>query len=565
MVYKIIRIATYQALHTALEKLPPPRDGYRLYRGQTRDYGSLVVPAARLGVQNTVAQTRRAWTPVFINYLTQLRSWISEPPTSLPPPFVRSLLQGQQGRGSELPPLNSAGAQVLQPMFAAVLQHYGAPTEFLDCTTSLPIALWFGHNHLVREEVKILLDIGGGRLSLFQVELWSYEPNRSGQAFLYVIDARPPSTSIRHGSLADIRSPAFGARPMNQHAVLVQAEVADPKGGDLSDFIVAAFEYPCPLQGIPEDVRKWKTTYLFPPPPNDHVYDHLVRVPFANTSPLLPVMFRLVQVPAYVDDLFDAEGSLKNLGFIDRIRSVRPTWVFETLLGKEIPMHFNGSVRWASTQLDDAEVWILHEPTALLPVVFPSEEHEFKVPEGLNLFLEFSQIEFLARIGTGASDVIAPSDARTFLIRTDEKVTLLSVEGAANLRGIWMGRGESKDRDRYSCTFFFGWGGTMGIEGPIGFQWDHLKSSFRKVYPPELNAGLVPRLCWDPGLPYAKSGDKLIEASSINLPLDSYQFLLRYMLTIAELVYSGRASAESFPQHSLLSRYKRVLLPASRA
>jgi FRG domain len=107
-----VPITTYRHLREHLSKLGDPPTGYvRVYRGQTKDYGSLLPSGLRSGT----ARRDPVW-----HYWSALAS--------------RELL-GAPDR------LVSSEAEAV--WIEAIAQHYGPGSTFLDVTRSLDVALWF--------------------------------------------------------------------------------------------------------------------------------------------------------------------------------------------------------------------------------------------------------------------------------------------------------------------------------------------------------------------------------------------------------------------------------------
>src|ERR1700686_4326376 len=96
-----------------LNSLHPPPGCLRVFRGQSRDYGSLVPTALR---------------PGFSGKDTLLRQY-----ASVAAPTLR------HGAGADAP----ADIDVWTLWAYAIAQHYGPGTQFLDVTKSLDVALWF--------------------------------------------------------------------------------------------------------------------------------------------------------------------------------------------------------------------------------------------------------------------------------------------------------------------------------------------------------------------------------------------------------------------------------------
>jgi hypothetical protein len=203
----------------------------------------------------------------------------------------------------------------------ALLQHYGERSSFVDVTTSLDVALWFAHHGWIGR--RVVRSIEGGR----QVTLCaSYAARTEGAAYVFALAPRfrrKRSLGLRHGDLVDLGEVQLAGRMRAQSAALIYTNM-NRAGGDLSDYVVAAFRFSVPLPGFAG--AGWPTTRLFPPPHRDPLLRLLLSSnPFVARSPRSRISVRLAETPEYYDSRrFEGSAEWRSYRRHDRI----VTWPF---------------------------------------------------------------------------------------------------------------------------------------------------------------------------------------------------------------------------------------------
>lgn len=151
--YEIYRVNSYTELTKAVERIVLPPGKLRLFRGQRRDYGGkMLVSSARQTSTNTLLVQLLDWLPMcdVWQIVQQLKKGAPPNPAKVPFANTGSSPAWQQGMITHVDSaiLYHPLVDEAQIEAAAMMQHYGAVSEFLDCTSSLEVALWFSHNNL---------------------------------------------------------------------------------------------------------------------------------------------------------------------------------------------------------------------------------------------------------------------------------------------------------------------------------------------------------------------------------------------------------------------------------
>ncbi len=180
--------------------------------------------------------------------------------------------------------------------FAALLQHYGLPTHFVDLTEDPIVAAWFASNKL---EQKLAIYIGTEWRGRRQFD---YTRVTEGTGYVLVLGVDDPSSLGEARKLFDLAGlPKSCARPHAQKGWLLYDNPPDVP--EPSDFLLAT---------IALDLSQFQSTLrlddVFPSPRQDETYARLLAAPFVQVphfedhSVLGSV--RVVDVPEYnVDDL----------------------------------------------------------------------------------------------------------------------------------------------------------------------------------------------------------------------------------------------------------------------
>ena len=195
----------------------------------------------------------------------------------------------------------------------AILQHYGARSQYIDVTKSIDVALWFSHNRYCSAQIRTRTPSARSKAPLRSLEpaiydaAW-YEPAWTKRqmefGFLFVIAPRKRADStvhpkLAHGDLVDLSEMQLSGRMRRQQAGLVY--VKGKSGGcsnDIAALVKAIYRFRLPLPGTP--ALNWHTTDLFPPPSMDEFWATLLAdLPFRKISPQATSSARLLRIPEY--------------------------------------------------------------------------------------------------------------------------------------------------------------------------------------------------------------------------------------------------------------------------
>jgi FRG domain len=163
--YPTYQVNSYEELVEKIKSIVRAPGRRQVYRGQRRDYqGKMLVSSARPG-QSSSARLRRLleWLPVFTFW--QMRTKLYSPS-----PESQAVSYGEC-RGSPAYPkgavIDLKASMKQDPAIdkhtlaaSAMMQHYGATSDFLDCSHSLETALWFSHNDMRSTEIFFTLKPG---------------------------------------------------------------------------------------------------------------------------------------------------------------------------------------------------------------------------------------------------------------------------------------------------------------------------------------------------------------------------------------------------------------------
>jgi hypothetical protein len=256
MVPSKVPITTYHELTEHLSKLGDPPAGYvRVYRGQTKDYGSLLASGLRRGA----ARRDPVW-----HYWSALAS--------------RELL-------AETDHLVHPEDDAV--WIEAIAQHYGPGSTFLDVTRSLDMALWFALHEA--RSISASHEVGpekpsepAQRIPLIE-QWWEYQ-RRSDYCpgYLYVFDVREwdGTGSPGHGTLLDLSSRAILSKSSRIQAQAACLLAGDPKvaSGSLTAFLRhEPILVTLPMDGAPR--LDEPADAMFPDPSQDPWYDLFLTIP----------------------------------------------------------------------------------------------------------------------------------------------------------------------------------------------------------------------------------------------------------------------------------------------
>jgi hypothetical protein len=268
--------------------LPPPAPGrVRVYRGQTKDYATLLPSGLRQSIRN-----RTIWEL----YCQHLHA---------------DFLAQMQVAGDGMDETLAAVGMWLH----AVAQHYGPGSDFTDVTYSLDTALWFALHEL--EEVTVEGCIGPpgppdpAKDHPTLNKMYRHRP-WSGQAYLYVMDLPKwdGKGRAKPGTVVDLADAPveFSSSPRMhaQQGCLVYCRNEDSSPLDLKQHLVPGtpLVIAAPLPGTPGVDRT--TADMFPSPEVDEWYARLLSVPMAYApTPQGPRLRRCIPVAAYMDQRND--------------------------------------------------------------------------------------------------------------------------------------------------------------------------------------------------------------------------------------------------------------------
>jgi TPR repeat protein len=290
--------ARLQDLEAFLESLPPPKEGHvRVFRGQRRNYGSLIPAGLRPGAPDP-------------RYLGVLAAAVTR--------YLLDVLR------IDHPEINDA--PLANIWIWAITQHYGTGSPYLDVTRSLDVALWFALHDPVQipigAEVEALGCAGPDPAIPLELYAYSFEP-ASTPGYLYVLDVpeAEPSQGPWNSQLIDLaKAPKLFAespRVQAQEACLILGPGSDQE--DLSSLLVTEpLEVTLPMSG--SLCGSMAMAELFPPPGIDEWYARLLAVPLMpsrDTDSGQSVLTQAAPVTLYGDD----EKALRSIA-----RRMRPLW-----------------------------------------------------------------------------------------------------------------------------------------------------------------------------------------------------------------------------------------------
>ncbi len=417
------------------------------------------------------------------------------------------------------------------------MQHYGATSDFLDCTSDLDVALWFSHfefqSKIVRSKSE---DMRGDWQNLEHHFAW-YELANAGTGFIYVFDVEDFQGELRDGVLIALDDLHLGTRPQIQHAALIYANPYGKLKGDLARFIKTAFEFPVPLPGLPRHVIDKRTSDLFPGPDNDTLYEHLLAAPFHAENPRNPSdLKRMIASPCYVNDKSELRNEQVLTTYIGRSRNIWPGWLFghRECMARMLHESIGTHAHVARAEIQNAEVWILSAPAICFPVGDVSLFKDLGQPGEVNVCLEFSQYEVLG---------IPPNaDVREFTVvfggEGGNHVTVHRLPGCGTLRGLWVMSGYISGKFGYWYHAFFGWTGeTHHASARLFFAWDSDAYAPILLLAPKLSARAV----------------------------DIHTFLFRYVISMICSVEAEAFRLDKLPKKRGQIGYQAICFPGSPA
>jgi hypothetical protein len=403
---------------------------------------------------------------------------------------------------------------------ASMMQHYGALSDFLDCTESLDVALWFSHHELRTRSIIAHAEDWQGQFYELTHDFCWYITSTAASGMLYVLDVPEYAGSLSDGSFIDLADIDAGVRPKVQRAALVYSDPTGKSGGDLAKFVTIAFQFPIPLAGMPASAQNARTSVLFPGWQTDPLYNHLLDVPFYASDPLDLYRFRrMIRIPYYVDseaNLTDRAWLTKN---ITRSKFIWPTWLF-------LEQEMRTLIAKLGQTAHDPEFWLLAAPTcAIVAVDFnivggSQASHTFA---DIDVCLEFAPFETLGiPPATGSRDFFVAS-----LIEHKETIALHRIHGASDLRGVAVRSGTNQGNKGFWYQAFYGWThSSVRITTPVFFEWT---------------------------LPHQPTAIDVDPETVV-----THTFLLKYVVSLYLSVKAGYLTTEAFPSKET-ALYRRVI------
>jgi hypothetical protein len=533
--YEIRAVGSYGELLAAIDCIPCSLGSHRVFRGQRQDYNRrMVVSSARK--YSEAEEFRRVfdWLSAIevLQMISRTRGTGFEAPRTFPaefqganasPAWGEGVITGVKGLPLSHPELDRQTVLV-----AAIMQHYGATSDFLDCTSSLDVAIWFSHHELCSEQLGGRVEDWYGKWYELHHDFFWYKAVTNDTGIIYVFDVQPLADSLEDGLLADLGHMDVGLRPRFQSAAMIYANPRGDAAGDLAQFVRIAFEVPVPLPGAPQEQLAKRTTDLFQRPESDGFYDYLLRQPFYTRSPQEPnKLSRMITIPYYINAETDWQSESCVSPYLTRCGQINPSWIFADRfeLANILYPDRDAEARSLSQALQAADAWVLAGPTSKLIAI---DSPEFGTPEKvgeINLCLEFSPFESLG-IPPGTSD-------RDFCIafrgEAGEKIAMHRLPQCADLRGVWLHRGHNEGHLGYWFQAFFGW---------LPHSQRHTSQLF---------------FIWDP-----KQGPSYVGSMPHSKPLAVHTFLVWYVIGLVLAQRSGIYRLEAFPKKSVGSPYKMV-------
>lgn len=248
-------IDSYSTLEKRIRTLPPVKKGFRrVFRGQWRHYEKILPKVHRGG-----AFPRATWYPYAM--------------------MLSKALTKRSDSANDWRHLYDSERLARIVANDAVLQHYGAGSEYLDATHSLAVALWFALHKPSTFQLPSEVVGAGDERFVFDATVTSYSKNPE-PGVLYVFDVKEWTGGERvHGLLFDISQVSTGgilsARAYRQSGCLIFADAR----GDLTDqLITSPISVAWPMRGAPADAFV-PAEKLFPPPSQDEIYRAILDVP----------------------------------------------------------------------------------------------------------------------------------------------------------------------------------------------------------------------------------------------------------------------------------------------
>jgi hypothetical protein len=404
-------VDSYRQLRLRIRELARKHPGERLvFRGQVAFYKGAVVPSImRHGQAAYHEEQHPFWytlvTDMVLSMAVEYQTWLQ-----------RRGAQGKKPSAATEPSEEPTTPASLGSHIERLLQHYGARSNYVDVTSSLPVALWFAHHaHNMHDLPLMPGDVPDvdppldpyGQMRVFDIAWYerAWPEKKTGYLFILAPNIPRNRSSLRHGDYIDLNPNVMATRISRQRAGLIFAEQG-VDAGDLRKFVLRVFRFALPLKGVPRFVKEAETNVLFPTPDEDVTYAKLLaRIPFQTDLNAPFSVRRIVRIPEYYD-AFLSQGSPAWKAFRRQDIDRGITLFFAMLITQD---HSTVVCR-----AGDADIYLKDATPILCPrsisfIMDISSVDEFTLaPHGNNLFFEYDPIH----IGVAEDTSIIPSDPR---------------------------------------------------------------------------------------------------------------------------------------------------------
>lgn len=306
MKLKPVTIETYAELCARVHELQAYHK-VLVFRGQTAFYSARLVPSGMRPDETLRNYTEYEARQMQDRWLHPLASTLIE----LPKDPVLKLGRTARAKNMKTSGMRSESFGITQAAIEAILQHYGARSNYIDVTKSIDVALWFSHYRHRTSEVKLPRPPAIFKRRIFAdyppiYDVAWYEPvwKQNTKSFGYFFVIAPRRTAnlhsaniLRHGDFVDVSNIQMSGRMRQQQAGLIYVRENNGRG-DIGSLVKAIYRFSLPLRGAP--ALKRKTTELFPSPTEDPFWAKLLsELPFRKVAPRMRSQTRLLRILEY--------------------------------------------------------------------------------------------------------------------------------------------------------------------------------------------------------------------------------------------------------------------------
>ena len=388
-------VDSYRQLRLRIRELARKHPGEKLvFRGQVGFYKGAVVPSIMREGQAAYHEHQHPFwytlvTDMVFSRVIEYQKWLQS-----------RRAQGKEPSAATEPSEEPATPASLGSHIERLLQHYGARSNYVDVTSSLPVALWFAHHAHNMHDLPLLPgdvpDVDPpldpyGQMRVYDVAWYEQAWPEKKTGYLFILAPNIPRNrgALRHGDYIDLNPNVMATRINRQRAGLIFAEQA-VESGDLHKFVLRVFRFALPLKGVPRFVKETETTVLFPPPDEDLTYAKLLaRIPFQTDLAKPFSIRRIVSIPEYYD-AFLSQGSPAWKAFRRQDTDRGITLFFPMLITQD---HSTVVCRAGDTDIYLKDVTPILCPRSISFIMDIAGVDEFTLaPHGNNLFFEYDPI-----------------------------------------------------------------------------------------------------------------------------------------------------------------------------